>query len=160
MGDAARGYSWPPFAPGHTLSLKHGADSPARVQPIADELATWLAEHAPWTARPAFIGTAAAWCWAEARCRLVRAYLEEQPLVGADGDVLRAATYLERLETRAAGLRRDLGLDPQSLARLLTSLADLSATVGDDEGLAAVAREGRAIREARERQLAQGGDDA
>jgi hypothetical protein len=31
----ARGYSWPPFAPGHTLSMKHGATSERRIGPLA-----------------------------------------------------------------------------------------------------------------------------
>jgi hypothetical protein len=34
----ARGYSWPPFEPGHTLSTRHGAYSPRRVEPLAAEL--------------------------------------------------------------------------------------------------------------------------
>src|SRR5438874_771269 len=44
MGEAARGYSWPQFPPGHTLTLRHGAKSPRRVDPLAAELVARVLE--------------------------------------------------------------------------------------------------------------------
>jgi hypothetical protein len=34
-GGPARGYSWPPFEPGNTASLKHGLSSERRIAPLA-----------------------------------------------------------------------------------------------------------------------------
>jgi hypothetical protein len=43
----ARGYSWPPFAPGHTLSLKHGVYSERKIGERAAEVLADLAEVMP-----------------------------------------------------------------------------------------------------------------
>ena len=43
-GGPKRGYSWPPFEPGHTLSLKHGAYATLALKPRAEEIATRLRE--------------------------------------------------------------------------------------------------------------------
>jgi hypothetical protein len=41
-GGPASGYSWPPFQPGHTLSLKHGAYATLHLRPRAGDIAARL----------------------------------------------------------------------------------------------------------------------
>lgn len=158
MPEGARGYSWPAFEPGHTASLKHGADSPRTIQPVADELAVWLADVAPWTSGPAYAATASAWCWAEARCRLIRAWLDGHQAVNDEGEVPNAATYLERIEGRAERLRSELGLGPMAQATLLTKLVSVAAAGDDDEGLKALKAQGARILASRAAELEQGND--
>ncbi len=52
---AARGYSWPPFPPGHTLSLVHGAESERAIAARADLVHAELLEVAPYLDEPKFI---------------------------------------------------------------------------------------------------------
>ena len=42
MGAEARRYSWPPFPPGHELSVRHGVWSRRRVDPLVQELVAGL----------------------------------------------------------------------------------------------------------------------
>lgn len=153
MADDKRGYSWPPFEPGHTLSLKHGADSPRQVQPVADELEAWLHEAAPWTRAQSNLATVKAWAWAEARAQLIRSWLDQHEAVNDEGEVPAAATYLERIEARAARLREELAQTPQSKAKLLAALTSIAVASGDDEGLAALKAEGGRILDARRAEL-------
>lgn len=147
----ARGYSWPPFEPGNTASQTHGADSDRKVRPVADELAAWLADVAPWTTGPAYAATASAWCWAEARCRLIRSWLDSHEVVNDEGEVPNAATYLERIEARAERLRSELGLGPLALAKLLGALSSIDGPAAHD-GLEAMKRAGAEIRRQRDAQ--------
>lgn len=144
MGEPARGYSWQPFAPGHTASLKHGADSPRNVAPVAAELVAWLHDVAPWTRAATYDATVEAWAWAEARARLVRRWLDEHETVNEEGDVPNAATYLERIESRAENLRARLGLDPMSMVKLLAGLTAVGGEAAAD-ALEELKREGRQL---------------
>jgi hypothetical protein len=73
-GGAARGYSWPPFTPGHELSKVHGAYSERSVVPLAERIASSLLENAECPAylrEPVFAPVIAAWARSEAVvCRL------------------------------------------------------------------------------------------
>lgn len=144
----ARGYSWAPFAPGHTLSTKHGARSPRVIGPIVAELVAELANVAPWTARPAFAAEVSAWANAEARCRVLRHWCDEHGVLSEKG--LLAAGELARAEARASSARDRLGLSPLALAKLLGAFATAAATGADDDGaLEQLKAEGRRIVEAR-----------
>ena len=143
-----RGYSWPPFEPGHTLSTKHGARSERFVRPIADRLTAELVEIAPWAARPAYGPTVAAWAYAEAQLYLLRAYIDEHGPLDGDGAPRPATALLEKVETRATSLRAELGLTPLSLAKLMAALSAAPAGT-DDDGLARLRAEGRALVETR-----------
>lgn len=143
----ARGYSWPPFAPGHTLSLKHGADSPRMVQPVAESLAADLSAHAPWTIGGQFAATVHAWAWAEAQSHLLRLWLDEHGLLDDDGEPRPAANRLDRVESRAAKLRSELGLTPTSLVKLLGGLSAIDPGAAQG-GLDALKAAGRQIRTA------------
>ena len=104
-----------------------------KVRPVADEIARELTEAAPWTARPAFNGALRSLAWVEAQAMLLRRWIDEHGLLGENGQPQAAVTLLQRLETRASTLREELGLTPQALARLLSSLATV-ATAGADNG--------------------------
>src|SRR5205085_725811 len=117
MNTEARGYSWPPFEPGHTITVKHGAKAERFVQPVADELAVWLAAVAPWTAQPAFRASVAAWSYSEAQATLLRSYVDAHGVLDDAGVPLPAVALLDRVETRAGRLRSELGLTPSSWAK-------------------------------------------
>ena len=142
----ARGYSWPPFQPGHTVSRRHGVWSQRTWEPLAEDLVSGLLED-----KPDLVGypeVVAAWARAEARCILLDEYL-----VGrfTDGDeksekVLRFVAQFEKL---AHDLRRELGLTPGSEADLARSRAEAIRGEVDLEALMARGREARLAAEQR-----------
>jgi hypothetical protein len=154
-GGPRRGYSWPPFQPGHTLSLKHGATSPRVLQPVADRLAAGLGEVAPWTSARAFAGAVASWAWAEAQAHVLRAWLDEHGLVDDDGQPRGAAGMLERVEVRLVGLRDRLGLTPLALGKLLATLSQVDGEKGQ-EGLEALRAAGAELRAAADQRMVKG----
>jgi hypothetical protein len=154
-GGPRRGYSWPPLQPGHTLTLKHGATSPRVLQPVADQLAAGLAAVAPWTSAATFAGVTASWSWAEAQAVVLRRYLDEVGQVDAEGQPRPAAGMLERVETRLANLRAQLGLTPLALGKLLATLSQVDGDRGA-EGLEALRRAGAELRAAADQRAIQG----
>jgi hypothetical protein len=140
-----RGYSWPPFEAGHELSMRHGANSQRRLGPVAARLEAEVVEVAPWCAQPAFGPAVRAWALAEAACELYQAWFSERGLFGEDGKPTPGLERWDRAEARASRLRAALGLTPQSLARLLGTLAGVTAASGDEGGIAALRAEGRHI---------------
>lgn len=114
----ARKYSWPPFEPGHTLSLRHGAYSPRKVDPLAEELAEKAREAALYLSDPGYSAAVWAWARAEARVQLLTEWVDEHGLLDAEGRPRAAADLLIRCERLAAEGRARLGLDPLSRARL------------------------------------------
>lgn len=126
----ARGYSWPPFEPGNTAAVRHGAWSDRKINPLAAELLTDVldqAESDPDLAHlrtPIFRPALRAWARCEARIELVATWLEDRFLdatpgdLDSDGEVRPAADLLTRLEAQALKHRSALGLDPASMARL------------------------------------------
>lgn len=102
----------PDFEPGNQLAVVHGAQVPDRWKPLADNLATHLPTIAPWTARPAFAATVAAWAKAEAQAQIIGNFLNEHGLLDDDGVPKPALNSLDRYEVRAARLRDQLGLTP------------------------------------------------
>jgi hypothetical protein len=155
-GGPRRGYSWPPFQPGHTLTLKHGATSSRVLQPLADQLAAGLGEVAPWTSAGAFAGSVASWAHAEAQAYVLRQYLDEHGLVDDEGQPRPAAGLLERVETRLTNLRAQLGLTPLALGKLLATLSQVDGDRGA-EGLEALRRAGAELRAAADQRVIEGG---
>jgi hypothetical protein len=135
----------PPFEGGNLAALRHGADSPRMVAPLALEFEQALPVVAPWAAQPVFAGARAALAWVEAQLVLVQAYLDQHGLLDGNGQPRPAARRLDRLEARASTLRAELGLSPQALARLLGTLASVTAASGDEGGIAALEAEARLI---------------
>lgn len=134
----------PPFPPGNTAALKHGAQSPQVVRPLADAIAAELATIAPWTSAPAYATTVGALAWTEAQVLLLREWLDEQGLLDGDGIPRPASNRLDRLEARAENLRARCGLDPLSMVKLLGGLTAIAATTGGDD-LERLKAEGRRI---------------
>lgn len=143
-----RGYSWPPFEKGHTLSMRHGAYSDRVVAPMARHLVEALVEQAQATGsstsylldesyRPAL----QAWAEAEVRAELFAGQLAAhgdcagcKPCAGWD-------EKLRRWQSVALNHRGRLGLDPLSRARLgrdlaigQKSLAELMAEATEGDG--------------------------
>jgi hypothetical protein len=142
--------SRPPFEPGNLAALRHGATTTRLVAPIAEQYREALPRVAPWTERPAFDGAVASLAWIEAQLALVRHYLDEVGPLDEDGKPRPATALADRLEARAGTLRGELGLTPQSLAKLLASLASVAATARAEDAVEALKAEGRAIVQARE----------
>jgi hypothetical protein len=132
-----RGYSWEPFKPGHTLTLRHGAWSPRHIDPRARELVDQVAPGVTWWQA---CDWPAVWAWArtEARCELLIEWLADKGGDLDDDDNVRpAADLLTRLSGQAANMRSRLGLDPLSRFRLgrdvAASRVDLAKLWADDD---------------------------
>lgn len=128
-----RGYSWPPFAEGHELSTKHGAHSPRRVEPVAEQVAAELVAAAPWLDQDAYRPALLALARHEARIALLERWLAEHGLLDGEGRPQPAAEFLLKVERAAADARSRLGLDPSSRARLERDLAQATAARVDLE---------------------------
>ena len=90
-GGPARGYKWPPFAPGNTVAQVHGARSERSVAPLAEKIATGLLAHDECPAyllEPVYAPVIAAWSRAEAVVQLLWEFLAgldaEKALSGDD----------------------------------------------------------------------------
>jgi hypothetical protein len=137
---------WPPFQPGHTLSVQHGAFSEAMVSPIARRVAEALMAQASepgsrvaYLAEPTYLGAVNALSRTEARIALVARWLEDHGGdLEADGVIRPAARLLTELEDRASRERSKLGLDPLSRARLGKDIAgqalDLARLWAQEDG--------------------------
>lgn len=141
----------PPFQPGHTLSMRHGAYSERRIGPLAEQLAADLLADptTPDYLREArFAGAVLAWARAEAVVRLYLAWLDAQDLDKPARGALAVLEALRKAEAAAATARSRLGLDPVSRAKLARDLATAGfMSRGGAEPLAAVAEVGRAALE-------------
>jgi hypothetical protein len=143
-GVPAKG-SWPPFQPGHEISLRHGARSDRFVEPLAAAFRDVLLQDRPDLS--AYPEAVAAWATAEARCERLRVWTAEHGLVGEDGKVVNSHDIL-MFEVQAARFRAQLGLDPISDALLQKSRADAVLTVVDLESIRQRGREALARRQA------------
>ncbi len=147
----ARGYSWPPFRPGHDRSVVSGSRSERRVGPLAEQiLAAELAKPGcPLHLRDAggpFTSALTDWSRAQAVADLLFDYLAEQDLPAALAELSREVTDEEsgkgrtrrtsvakrtastldawlRASKHARELRKSLGLDPESAARVSRDLS-------------------------------------
>ncbi len=125
----------PPFEPGHTLSLQHGAYSEKAIADRAEQVHGALLEVAPWVAEPHYAPSVDRYLKATAREHLAHEALTAR---GADGKgftrLMEAATAASRL---AWVMGDQLGLTPAGHAKLKmlvaggehaeASLADLAA---------------------------------
>lgn len=154
-GVPARGYSWPPFERGHELSLKYGAHSPRKVDPIAaafvDGLLEVAKDQAPHLLQPIFRPAVEAWARAEARVQLLLDWVggmtvECQTDHGAGKRS--PVELLAKFETQAATARARLGMDPVSAAKLARDLSAKRAM--DRGGISSLVEQGRAVERQRE----------
>jgi hypothetical protein len=141
-----RGYSWPAFQPGHTVTLRHGVWSKRTWEPLAEELVAGLLDD-----KPDLVGypeLLAAWGRAEARCVLLAEYLVDR-LTDGDERSEKVLRFVHQFERLAHELRRELGLTPGAEADLARSRADAIKGEFDLEALAARGREARLAAERR-----------
>lgn len=114
----ARGYSWPPFAPGHTLSMRHGARSVRVIEPLAADLLKCYLEERPdlvWAH-----GTLEQLARTEARALLLDRWLAEAGMFDEEGKLRGSALREWRLlEGRAANIRHSLGWTPRARAAMV-----------------------------------------
>jgi hypothetical protein len=140
----ARGYSWSPFQPGHELSMKHGARSPRKIEPLAAELVAGLLESRP--ELEAYPEAVWAWGRAEARCVLLSEWIASRGLIDPETDQpMPGLKSLLSFENQAANFRAILGLDPTSEARLAKERADATRGAVDLERLRERGREARLV---------------
>ncbi len=126
-GVPARGYTWEPFEPGHTLTLKHGAYSERLVEARAREIAQGMSEAGElpdYLAQPRYRGAVLDLARSLAQRERLVAWLEAQasegtpPELAESGQVQGAAVFLERVERAIERHRDRLGLSPLAAARL------------------------------------------
>lgn len=84
MPKPARGYSWPPFEKDHTLSLRHGANSPRVVEPLAAECHAYIeeviaAESLTFLQAPSFSMAKDNLAWSWAQVLKLRKWVLEHP---------------------------------------------------------------------------------
>jgi hypothetical protein len=117
----------PPFELGNELAVRHGAYSPRRVEPLAQQMVDVVLGDPTDLPAKAVHFRPALWAWAraEAQVQLLTEYLAKAAEETGDGvgdlglDEVRAAhLLLHRAEARADRSRARLGLDPLSAARL------------------------------------------
>lgn len=132
-----RGYTWPPFEKGNTVSTRHGVWSNRKVDPIAGELAAGLlADRGDLIEHPE---TVWAWARAEARCLLLADHFSEG-LFDGEGNERPGLRLIGQFERLAADLRARLGLDPRSQAELARDRAEVARSVVDLEAVRARGR--------------------
>ena len=135
----ARGYRWEDAKPGNKLAVKHGAWSPTIYGPVAAELVAGVLEARPQL--DTYRTAVAAWADVEARCLVLRAYMDEHGMLDPDGGVRPAADLLVKLERQADKARQRLGLDPKADAELARATAEAHHAAADLESVRAAGRE-------------------
>lgn len=120
---AARGYSWAPFQPGHTLTVRHGTRSQRLVAERAEQVRAQLLEAHEFLGEPIFAEALERYCRVEARARMLDEYVVEKAI--SEG-VESVPPYLWTEATRADALAQkaaqDCGLDPTGFARAARDL--------------------------------------
>lgn len=133
---SARGYSWPPFQPGHELSLKHGAYSEKAIAEKAEQVHLELLDQAPWLAEERYAPALLRYLQATAREQLAH-----NALMGAaklSPRLLECATAAARLAWQFSD---ELGLTPAGHQRLKCLVADAAQAEVSIAHLAAVGHE-------------------
>lgn len=139
----ARGYKWADAGPGNTLALKHGADSERFIAERAVEVKTRILELAPWVDKDVFIPAVARYMRAEARELLLHDFITDVAVRKGVGAVPQRLWEQATAATNAAGkAAADLGLTPQSYARLRATTGHAAAT---EAGLDKLLEQGRTI---------------
>ncbi len=148
----ARDYSWPPFQPGHTLSLVHGVYSERTIEGRAVKVREALLEICPWLDRPEFLPAVARFVRVEARALAGDEYIAKvQAEQGFEHVSTRLREVIDGTDRLAARLGESLGLDPLGYAKIaaLAATAEVQQASLDD-----LIAEGHKIRRRAEARLA------
>lgn len=140
----------PPFAESNAVALKHGATSPARVNPRAEEIAEQAVEAVPYLGTPDFRPALRAWSRAEASLELLAEWVDRHGLLDTEGKPQPWVSTLLRFERLAASHRARLGLDPASRAKLEREIAEAARGRFDLDALLAEGRKALQARQAEE----------
>lgn len=113
----------PPFAPGNTLAVTHGAYSPARVEPIALRYMAEVLEDptTQYLQQPRFQSALWSWAQAQAKVQLLSEWVDGMTLAQSADSARGQTSPLELLRKWMATAQTwaaRLGLDPLSAARL------------------------------------------
>jgi hypothetical protein len=120
---SARGYSWPPFEKGHTLSVRHGAFSDRIIGERALEIRDLLLDRYPYLAYDAFMEAVYRYTRAEARAVILHTYIMQK--LEAEGvEAVRPYLWAEARGADALAQKcgQDCGLDPAGHARIARDL--------------------------------------
>ncbi|QMU22885.1 hypothetical protein [Gordonia rubripertincta] len=115
-GAPARGYSWEPFKPNHTKSVKHGAYSERLIAPLAAEIANTLLSTYP--RLRGFREAVLEYARIDAQVERLQAHVDEHGDLDSDGNPTGAAKLLLRTRVHLANRADSLGLTPLANARL------------------------------------------
>lgn len=119
-----------PFAPGNDAARTHGAYSPTVVGGLAAEFAQSAVDAMPLLALDRFAFALRAWSHAEARCELIRRHLDGHGVLNnRHTPRMSLLAALAASERAAARGRSQLGLSPESAARIVALLRDAGADV-------------------------------
>lgn len=136
MTTPARGYSWAPFQPGHDLSTKSRAWSPAHVDPRAQQLLEEIAadQEVAFLASPAYVPLLRTWATAVVRMELFGEWLfaksmDDQMRAPRGGAKAPIEVWFGMAKT-VANLSAQLGLTPLARARLGRDFATAQAISG------------------------------
>lgn len=118
----------PPFQPGNTLAVTHGAYSPALIEPAADAMIQAIQDSAAWSylAAPEFAIALRSWARAAARVERLEEWVEGMTMDQAaysDRGQTSPLELLRKWTTTLDGKAARLGLDPLSQARLGKDIA-------------------------------------
>lgn len=105
----------------NSAALRHGAWSPRKVDPLAEELVQMALVGAAYLGDPSYAAALYAWARAEARVQLLAEYLDEHGPLDEHGSPRPALDALVRCERLAGEQRVRLGLDPLSVLALVAT---------------------------------------
>ena len=126
----ARNYKWETFHPGNRAGVVHGAHSPSIVAALAEQFAQAAIAASPVLGLDRFKFAMRAWSHAEARAELVRRHLDENGVLNnRNAPRVSLLAVLAASERAAQKGRSELGLSPESAARIATLLRIAGADV-------------------------------
>lgn len=159
----ARGYSWPPFEPGHTASVRHGAHSERLVSERASAILEELREQYVWLVEADALVVQVL---VESKARLealndyvtgiiagtTKAYpLKGRPTTGVEAVPERIWQQISRESRTVLDAASKLGFTPRDRAELARDTGVAAYFGGRDDALRAFAAEGRKLRQLRGR---------
>lgn len=127
------------FQPGHELSVRHGAFSERRTEPLAAELAAGLLADRPDLGE--YPEAVASWADNEARALLLREWLVEHGMFDGKRPRDGPLKWLTVFDRRATEARARLGLDPRSHAELARERGAAALQAVDLEAIRAQGRQ-------------------
>jgi hypothetical protein len=135
----------PDFAPGNTMSVTHGANSPRAVEARAEIVRQELFTICPWLDAGQDVIAVARFLRAEARALMLHeSIMEISERAGAAKVPVRQWEQATAADRLAAQLGNVLGLDPTGRARLKQTVVSTEHTLAD------LMAQGRTIRKAAE----------